>query len=183
MNNIKILSIANFSGFIVTVIVNGLANALPINGRTTGELSDMYPNLFVPAGLTFSIWGIIYLLLLIFSFYQLVLAFSKSEDAAIIHEIGPWFIISSVTNCCWILAWHFVLPELSLLVMVILLISLIRIYLSIEHIKPNISNATKLLVYPCFSVYLGWITVATIANTTAVLVHWGWDGGFIGAPM
>lgn len=181
MNNIKKLSIANFLAFVITVIVNGLANALPINGRTTGELSDMYPNLFVPTGLTFSIWGVIYLLLLMFSTYQLVLAFGKPENAKIIHEIGPWFIISSIANCSWILAWHYVLPEISLVIMIILLISLIKIYLGLEQVKSSISKTTKWLIYPCFSVYLGWITVATIANITTVLVDWGWNGGMIGA--
>ena len=183
MKNTKVLAVLNLVAFVATVIVNGLANALPINGKNTGELSDMYPNLFVPAGITFSIWGIIYTMLLIFIVYQLVLAFKKSEKAIIIHEIGWWFIISSIANCAWILAWHFVLPELSLVIMLVLLFSLIKIYLGLKRIKTEVSKAAKWLVYPCFSTYLGWITVATIANTTAVLVDWGWSGGVIGETV
>jgi hypothetical protein len=74
------LSILNLLGFLGTIIVNGLANALPINNRTTGELSDQYPNLFVPAGLTFSIWGLIYILLAIFVVYQLIIVIKKDTQ-------------------------------------------------------------------------------------------------------
>ena len=176
----KILAILNLIGFVMTLIFNGLANALPINGKTTGELSDMYPNLFVPAGITFSIWGLIYFLLLIFVVYQTVLAFSPSKNPKIVEAIGPWFIVSSLANCSWILAWHYVMPELSLLIMLLILISLIKVYLRLEHVKDKSTKADRWLVYPSFSIYLGWITVATIANVTTVLVHWGWDGGIVG---
>ena len=180
MKNTKVLSLLNLVAFIATIIINALANAMPINGRTTGELSEMYPNLFVPAGITFSIWGLIYLLLLVFVVYQLILAFYSAQKASVIHKIGWWFIISSIANCGWILAWHYVLPELSLLIMLLLLFSLSRIYLELDRVKPHVSKSAKWIVYPCFSVYLGWITVATIANTTAVLVDWGWTGGALG---
>lgn len=179
----KALALGNLLAFISTVIINGLANALPINGRTTGELSDMYPNMFVPAGVSFSIWGVIYILLLVFVIYQLILAFKKPEESSVIHKIGPWFIISSLANCGWILAWHYVMPELSLAIMLVLLFSLIKIYLALDHDIISLSKGTKWFIYPCFSVYLGWITVATIANTTAVLVDWGWRGGAIGESI
>lgn len=179
MKNIRLLAIVNTIAFIVTIIVNALANALPINGKTTGELSDMYPNLFVPAGLTFSIWGVIYTAMLIFIVYQLIQAYRQPQHADIIHDIGPWYIISSIANCAWILAWHYVLPALSLVIMLILLFSLIKIYLSLYHTSSNVSKASKLLVFPFFSIYLGWITVATIANFTTVLVDWGWNRGAI----
>ena len=99
------LSILNVIGFLGTIIVNGLANALPINNKTTGELSDQYPNLFVPAGLTFSIWGIIYILLAIFVVYQVIITFKKDKvglDA--FKKIGYLFFISSLLNMGWIFA-------------------------------------------------------------------------------
>jgi hypothetical protein len=105
MKKFRTLAIANFLGFVSTVVFNWLAIGLPINGKTTGELSDMYPNLFVPAGITFSIWGVIYLLLFVFVVFQLIEAYRKSGNSASINAIGPWFIISSAANCCWILAW------------------------------------------------------------------------------
>jgi len=143
----------------------------------------MYPNLFVPAGITFSIWGVIYLLMLAYIVYQLVVAFKSSADKLFIQKIGVWFIISSIANCSWILAWHYVFTELSLLIMLILLFSLIKIYLKLYQIRSGFSKATKWIVFPGFSIYLAWITVATIANTTAVLVNWGWDGGSLGASF
>ena len=180
MKNKKSLAILNLSGFILTIILNGLANGLPINGKTTGELSDLYPNLFVPTGLTFSIWGLIYLLLLIFITYQLIESFRKSGNSKAVAAIGPWFFISSVANASWILAWHYVLPFLSLIIMIILLISLSKIYLNLQGIKDDMPTNKQYFIYPVFSIYLGWITVATIANTTAVLVDLGWKGGAFG---
>ena len=86
MNRTKLLAIGNAIAFVITVYVNGLANAIPINGKTTGELSDLYPNLFVPIGFTFSIWGVIYLLLLVFIIYQLIAAFGKTTNSSFISN-------------------------------------------------------------------------------------------------
>ncbi len=180
MKNSKLLAIGNLVGFIITIVLNGLANGLPINGKTTGELSDMYPNLFVPAGITFAIWGLIYLLLLVFIIFQLVEAFKKEGITTIHKAIGPWFIVSSLANASWILAWHYVLPGLSLLIMIVLLISLLKIYLNLEKIKADVPELKQYFVFPAFSIYLGWITVATIANTTTLLVDLGWNGGVFG---
>jgi hypothetical protein len=66
------LAVVNLLGFVVVVVVNALATTIPLGGMTTGQLSDLYPNLFVPAGLTFSIWGLIYLLLGICVVYGVV---------------------------------------------------------------------------------------------------------------
>jgi hypothetical protein len=182
MKNPKALAFLNLVGFILTIILNGMANGLPINGKTTGELSDLYPNLFVPAGITFAIWGLIYLLLLVFIVYQLVEAFRKVGNTKFIEAIGPWFIVSSVANASWILAWHYVMPVLSLIIMIILLASLLKIYLALESIIQEIPGSKQYFIYPVFSIYLAWISVATIANTTTVLVHLGWRGGIFGEP-
>ncbi len=177
--NDRIIAIANFLILVAVIAVNGMANALPINGHTTGELSDMYPNLFVPAGITFSIWGIIYLLLIVFVVFQLIEAFRRGSGSKIFHAIGYWFFVAGVANISWILAWHYMHPVLSLVVMIVLLASLTIIYMHLDYLKPDLRRTEKFFVLPCFSVYLGWITVATIANTTAVLVHLGWKGGGI----
>ncbi len=179
MKNTKLVAVYNLLGFILTIILNGLANGLPINGKTTGELSDMYPNLFVPAGITFSIWGLIYLLLLVFIIFQLMEAFKKDGNTKFIQSMGFWFVLSSIANASWILAWHYVLPGLSLIIMIILLVSLLKIYLNLQSVKESIPETKKYFIYPIFSIYLGWITVATIANTTAFLVDIGWNGGGI----
>ena len=159
------LSILNMVGFLGTVIVNGLANALPINNKTTGELSDQYPNLFVPSGLTFSIWGVIYILLAIFVIYGLVIAIRKgSEKSCFIDNIGILFFISCLANIGWIFAWHYEVLPLSLVLMLILLGSLITIYLKLRISKSGSTTTEKYLVHLPFSIYLGWITIATIVG-------------------
>ena len=186
MNKIRLLfiSILNVLGFLGVVIVNALAVTLPINNKTTGVLSDQYPNLFVPAGLTFSIWGVIYILLAIFVIYGLVVAIRKdSEKASFIENIGILFFISCLANIGWIFAWHYEILPLSLILMVILLGSLITIYLRLRIGKLDSTRIEKYLVHLPFSVYLGWITIATIANVTALLVDINWNTFGLGEPF
>lgn len=173
---IRLLAILNLLGFIGTLVVNGLANALPINNRTTGELSNQYPNLFVPAGWTFSIWGIIYLLLAIFVVYQLGCAVRKGpHGTSFIEKTGWLFIVASAANMTWIFAWHYERIVLSLFVMLILLGSLVAIYLRLDIGRSSATRAERYFVHLAFSVYLGWITIATIANTTVLLVTLNWN--------
>jgi len=175
-SRIILLSIVNLIGFLGVIIVNGLANAIPINNKTTGELSDQYPNLFVPAGLTFSIWGVIYILLAIFIIYGLIVAFRKdTQNSSFIDSIGILFFISCLANIGWIFSWHYEILPLSLVLMLLLLGSLIAIYLQLHIGKLDSTQINKYLVYLPFSVYLGWITIATIANFTALLVNVNWN--------
>jgi hypothetical protein len=175
-SQLKSLSILNLLSFVSMVIVNYLAVTLPLNNKTTGVLSDQYPNLFVPVGLTFSIWGIIYLLLGIFIVYQLVYAFKKdTQNSSFLEKIGILFFVSCLANFTWIFAWHFEMVPLSLFIMLILLISLIVIYQKLNIGRSEASKSEKYLVHLPFSVYLGWITIATIANTTALLVNLNWN--------
>ncbi|WP_235296092.1 hypothetical protein [Portibacter marinus] len=177
MNIYKLLAILNAVGLIGVLIVNYLANALPINGYDTGELSDMYPNLFVPAGLTFSIWGLIYLFLIAFVIYQFVKTdFENTPPHHFLSRISFLFFINCLANMGWILLWHHRMVFLSFLVMLIILGSLIMIYQRLEIGQRKVRFSNKWFVHIPFSIYLGWITVATIANATTLLVDWGWNG-------
>jgi hypothetical protein len=158
------LKYLNLVFFVVMIIMNYLANALPINNKTTGALSDALPNLFVPAGLTFSIWGIIYLLLAAFCVIQF-----KSINHEVIEKINWLFAVSCLLNALWIVAWHYQKLSLSLLIMAGMLISLIFINLIIRELPFGIIKAA-------FGVYLGWICIAAIANVTALLVRYDWNG-------
>jgi len=170
------LSILNLIGFLGTIVVNGLANALPLNNKTTGELSDQYPNLFVPAGLTFSIWGVIYILLAIFVIYGLIISVkNNTQKTAFIENIGILFFISSLANIGWIFAWHYEILPLSLVLMLVILGSLITIYLRLRVGKSDSTLSERYMVHLPFSIYLGWITIATIANITALLVDINWN--------
>jgi hypothetical protein len=157
----KYLNLLLFAGM---VVMNYLANALPLNGKTTGELSDAYPNLFVPAGVTFSIWGVIYILLVTFC----VIQFTTSHQA-VISRIGWLFGLTCVFNALWIVAWHYERLPLSLILMLGLLVSLIWINVFIRDLPAGFIKAA-------FGIYLGWICIATIANVTALLVNYGWNG-------
>ncbi len=168
----------NTAGYLLVVVVNALANILPINGITTGEVSDRYDNLFVPAGLTFSIWGIIYILLAIFVVYQWIVARHETPAASFSGKVGPWFFISCLANAGWIVAWHFEMLPLTLVLMLVLLVSLLVIYLRLGVGMKYVTRAEQFLVDIPFSVYLGWISIATIANVSAFLVsiQWGMLG-------
>lgn len=166
-----ILAVSNLVAFTGVLVVNGLANALPINNRTTGELSDQYPNLFVPAGLTFSIWGAIYILLAVFTVYGLKTAIRKDAEAQFIDRIGIWFFLSCIVNTGWVFAWHYEAVTISLLLMLALLSCLLLIYLRLHIGDRNGSRKEKFCIHLPVSVYLGWITIATIANVTAHSVY------------
>ena len=153
--------IINVIALIAVIYVNYLANALPINGKTTGELSNQYANLFVPAGLTFAIWGLIYLLLIIFIMIQFVPAYSSSATT------GYWFLLTCIFNMSWIVAWHYEKITLSILIMLGLLVSLVVI-------NQQLATEKQQLLKLIFGVYLGWILIATVANTTTGLVSIQW---------
>lgn len=175
MKNQRILQISNILGLILVLTLNTLAVTLPIGGNSTGEISEFYPNLFVPAGYAFSIWSVIYTLLIIFVIIQAKGIFNSQQNAPdYVKRIGWCFVLSCLANSSWILAWHYLLPILSVLIMLGILISLIKIYLNLDIRYP--SNEFPLLARLPFSVYLGWITVATVANVTALLVSIDWNG-------
>ncbi|MDY0288237.1 MAG: tryptophan-rich sensory protein [Sphaerochaeta sp.] len=161
--------------FVLMVTVNALANILPIAGITTGEVSDSFPNLFAPAGITFSIWGVIYLLLGLYTLYQLGL-FQKENptDKALLAQIGSIFAFSSLINSVWIFCWHYQLILFSLVLMLFILLSLVVIHLTLR--KTAMTGKEWFFIRLPFSIYFGWITVATIANVTALLVTMGWSG-------
>lgn len=168
------LAIANLVGFVAVIVVNYLAISLPIWWMSTGELSDLYPNLFTLAGLTFSIWGVIYLLLFAFVLWQLV-DFYKKQSTAITKKIGIWFLLSCIANIGWIFAWHNTQLLLSVIIMLAFLVLLIIITKKIELGKRRGSVVDKYLVQVPFSIYLWRISVATIANISALLVSVGWN--------
>ncbi len=173
---VLVLATLNLLGYLGTVVVNALANIIPINNITTGDVSDLYPNLFTPAGLTFSIWGLIYVLLGIFVVYQLLPSVRRDpEKAGLIQRIGPFFFISCLANMGWIFAWHYQAIALSLILMLVLLASLLAIYLRLGIGKTDSTGTAKYLMYLPFSIYLGWITVATIANVAILLVDVNWN--------
>jgi translocator protein len=164
--------------FAGTIAMNAMANILPINGLNTGQVSALYPNTFVPDGFTFSIWSVIYGWLLAYVIYSTVLAWSAKADAATLQmadSISPLFWITCVLNAAWIVAWHYLQLTLSLGIMILLLVTLIAIFARTVPEQQSISTAGRWLMVVPFVIYLAWICVATIANTTALLVDARWS--------
>jgi len=170
--NLTFLRIANIIAYVMTVIVNSMSEILPLNGITTAEISDSYPTLIAPAGYVFSIWGVIYVLLGAFVIYQTL---PSQKGKAFLNQIGYLFILGSTANITWIFLWHFLQIELSLVAMFILLGTLIATYLKLGIGKSDVPFKEKFLVHLPFSTYLGWITVAPIANVAATLVKNNWE--------
>ena len=165
------------------MVVNAMANYLPINDLTTGAVSALYPNKFVPDGFTFSIWSVIYLWLLLFVGYtNSVLIWLPGVDHRYhrIVSILPLFWLTCLLNALWILSWHYLQVILSLLLMIGLLFCLVKIYARLGKHPAHPRKRDHMLVEVPFIIYLGWISVATIANTTALLVDLGWRGAPLG---
>jgi hypothetical protein len=171
--------IINWLLFIIVIATNALANILPINGYNTGQISGFYPNYFVPAGFTFSIWGVIYLFFLNYSISYTYFSIKKTQFPEIkkyLDAITPYYWFTCLLNAGWILAWHYLQVGISVLIMLAFLVSLIQIFMIMQKQALSIRPLYQFLIKTPFSIYLGWISVATIANITALLVHFNWNG-------
>lgn len=158
---------------IATIVVNGLANALPLNGQNTGEISDRFRVYFVPAGYVFSIWGLIYLGLIAYAIFQ---ALPAQRENPRLRATGWWISLGGLANMTWIFLWHYEQFPLTLVAMLVLLGTLIITYLRLGIGRTAAPAAERWAVRLPFSIYLGWITVATVANITSLLDYLKWDG-------
>jgi hypothetical protein len=158
---------------LATIVVNVLANVLPINGQNTGAISDRFQVYFVPAGYVFSIWGVIYLGLIALAVYQ---ALPSQRENPRLRTTGWWIVLGGLANITWIFLWHYEQFPLTLIAMLVLLGTLIITYLRLGIGRSSVSKAETWTVRVPISIYLGWITVATIANVTSLLNFLKWDG-------
>jgi hypothetical protein len=159
---------------LVTLVINYLSANLPLNNQNPGEISDSFQVFFVPAGYVFSIWGLIYLGMIAYTVYQ---ALPTQRENALLDRVGWLFVGTCAANSIWLFLWHYLLFSLSILAMLALLVLLILIYLALGTGRTKTSTAMRWLVRVPFSIYLGWITVATVANATTVFNNWGWGQG------
>jgi hypothetical protein len=171
--------LANILSVVFALTVNVLANVLPLNGQNTGEISNRFHVFFVPAGYVFAIWGVIYIGWIAFVIYQALPAHRESPR---LKNLGYFFAISCIFNAAWLFCWHYNQFGLSVVVMFILFGLLIASYLKLNVGRTSVGSLEKWSVDVPFSLYLGWITVATVANVTSYLdfIHWA---GFGIAPQ
>ena len=174
------LQIANVVAVVGSIVFNALVNILPLNGTTTGEVSNAYPNLFTPANYVFSIWGVIYTLLFVFMFYQIR---TNQRDAQYLQDIGFLYLLSAVINIAWLTVFHYSYPAPNDLIILTsvpifgLFLTLLYIYLRLGVGVKEASRGVKLAVHLPLSVYLAWLSVATIANTASILNYLGRSPG------
>lgn len=170
--------LGNIAAFGLTIVVNAMATSIPLGGQTPPEISAKYPSLFTPAGFTFSIWGVIYLGLTLFIIYQ---SLPAQRDNTTLNSIDRLFLASCVANAAWIIVWHYNFLILSIVIMACLLFCLVRIYLCLQLYVKDASITERLLLHLPFSLYTAWISVATIANVSAVQNGYGLDDFGLGA--
>ncbi|MGC9356552.1 MAG: tryptophan-rich sensory protein [Anaerolineae bacterium] len=173
MKKLSTLNIVNTLTTILVITVNVLANALPLNGLNTGEISDRFDIYFVPAGYVFSIWGLIYIGLIAFTLYQLL---PQGRENSKVRNIGYLYALSGIANIVWIFFWHYEVFLLTPVAMLILLTSLVALYLRLGIGRATFSTAERWTLQVPFSIYLGWISVATVANVTQWLYYIDWGG-------
>ena len=173
MKKISVSQVLNVLMTVAVITINVLANALPINGKNTGEISDRFPIFFVPAGYVFAIWGLIYLGLIAFSIYQ---ALPGNRDAAWLKKITPFYLLGNAANIVWIFLWHFEQFALTWIAMLVILGSLLVITSMLFKDKETSGAGFRWLTKVPFSLYVGWISVATVANLSQVLYFLNWGG-------
>lgn len=179
MKNIRILAVANFICFCIHVALSYVTQLKIINTRDVGEVSDAYPSLFTPAPITFAIWGVIYISLAAFCIYHLVMAFryDKSHPAnADLQHIGGWFMLNNLVTAGWLVVWtnNDILVALILIVIQLITLIAMHVLLNIHDTRRNL--ASKAFTQFPLSIYFGWITIATIANSSVYLVSINWKG-------
>jgi hypothetical protein len=157
---------------LITIVINILANALPINGLNTGQISDTFKVYFVPAGYVFSIWGIIYIGLIAYAVYQ---ALPSQRENPRMQATGWWVALGGLANCAWIFLWQYKHFAWTATAVLILLASLIVVYLRLGIGRTKVSTGETWAVRIPFSIYLGWITVATVADISDVLWYVKWN--------
>ena len=164
-----------------TLIMNYLGSTGRLTGRDVGEISDKYATLITPADYAFSIWGVIYLLLLLFVGFQWYL-WLKENRAQEINDSGLFFTLANLANAGWIVVWVSDLPGLSVLLMLALLVCLSLLVVRNRLELWDAPMRIILFVWWPITLYFGWIIVATVTNLAAWLVSLGWQGGALGEP-
>ncbi|GHA56177.1 hypothetical protein [Pontibacter akesuensis] len=178
MRSIKLLAVLNAVFFLVHLVLSQLTQLELLNSQTIGKVSDKYPTLFTPAGITFSIWGLIYLALAAFCVYHLVKAYKADaahEANEDLRRTGYLFMLNNLATGAWTIAWVYEWLLVSVVLMLLQLFTLLAIQLRLNIYDPARTSASRWFTQFPLSIYFGWICIATIANISACLVGFGWD--------
>ncbi|MFS4418409.1 tryptophan-rich sensory protein [Maribacter sp. 2307ULW6-5] len=172
----KTLAILNLLSVLAVIAVNYVSQALRFNDTTIGDISQKYNNLFTPASYAFAIWGLIFLGLLAYGIFQVYRAFFTEETHDFMVQTGYWFVAANVLNALWVFAFVYEHTGLSVLIMLGILLSLIKVILNTNMERWHAPKKIIVFVWWPICLYAGWISVATIANISAYLTKLGWEG-------
>lgn len=181
MKKVKLLAVLNLVFYVLAFTVSMLSQVKIFNNQTNADVSAKYPTVFTPAGITFSIWGLIYALLFAFVIYHLIESRKKGiEDEAnqAIDKIGYLFIINNIATTLWVFAFSYEQIGFSLFLMFVQLITLTLITIKLEIYRPHTSLSSRLFTQIPLTVYFAWICVATLANASVYLISINWVGGY-----
>lgn len=176
MNRTRILQVLNLVVLVATLIMNGISQS-DLVPNTVGQLGESRAIFFLPAGYVFAIWGVIYIGLIGFVIYQFR---PVAVEKGVVDRVGIWFIVSSIANSVWVILFVYDLIWISTAVIVILLLSLIMVYRNLGIGMREIDWQERWAVHVPFSIYLGWVSVATVANFAAALYESGADVSLLG---
>lgn len=179
MRNTKTLAVLNAISFLVHLVLSQLTQFKLFNNQTIGDVSGKYPALFTPTGITFSIWGLIYLALLVFCIYHLANAYKAPPNHPAntdLLQLGYLFIVNNLATATWTIAWVHEWLAISVVLILIQLITLIAMQLRLNIYDATRPPASRWLTYVPLSLYFGWIIIATVANISAALVGFNWNG-------
>ncbi|NNE33261.1 MAG: tryptophan-rich sensory protein [Winogradskyella sp.] len=179
----KVLQISNGIALGSTVFINYLSNTGLINDTTIGEVSSNYNSLITPASYTFAIWGLIYLLLLLFAIYQGRSLFTNTKHDDFVLKTGWWFVLSCLFNSFWVFAWLYEYTGLSCIFIFLLLYSLFKVIINNRMEIDDKPFPIIAFVWWPFVVYAGWVTIASIVNVSAYLVKINWNGFGLDEPV
>ena len=180
MKKVKTLAVLNFLFFLIAFAMSQLSQLKLFNNNDMGQVSDKYANVFTPAGLTFAVWGVIYIALFAFTIFHLIQAWKKSvhtEANQVVQKIGTLFIWNNIATALWVLAFMYEFLGISMFLMIVQLYSLARIHWILKIFQPQKTASSKWFTQVPLTLYFAWISVATVANAAAFLVSVGWDGG------
>ena len=163
----------SFLGLFIMFLLYGLSTTGNLGDNPVGQTASYVNPLIVPAGYAFSIWGIIYIGLLVFPFYQWS---KKNRDSANWQKVRVLYGINASLNGIWLACASYNWLVLSVLVIIIMLITLYRInelLIEIRHQEEPLNYWAEKLV---FSIYFAWITLATALNVSSALSFYEWNG-------
>lgn len=186
MKNIRTLAWLNLISTLLQIFFSYGTNARLFNSQTMGEVSDSFDTLITPAGFTFSIWGIIYTLMIIFCIYHIMKSNKANENDYSnidVRRIGWWLVLNNLAAICWLFAWVNEFIAASVILMLIQLISLITIHVRLRIYDQSRTAASKFFTQVPLSIYLGWISVATAANLAAWFDFIGLNEGTISETL